>query len=81
MPSFKCSDTGMACPFQASAPNEAELMKKIAKHAKEAATDKEEVVFFSPEDFSLRRLGRCVLRFPERSHPGLPEHVDHCHPI
>jgi predicted small metal-binding protein len=36
MPSFKCSDTGLACPFKASAPTEAELMTKIAKHAKEA---------------------------------------------
>jgi predicted small metal-binding protein len=36
MPSFKCSDTGLACPFKTSAPTEAELMKKIAKHAKEA---------------------------------------------
>jgi len=36
MPSFKCSDTGMACPFKASAPTEAELMTKIAKHASEA---------------------------------------------
>ena len=36
MPSFKCSDTGMDCPFEASAPTEEELMQKIAKHAKEA---------------------------------------------
>jgi predicted small metal-binding protein len=36
MLSFKCSDTGLACPFKTSAPTEAELMKKIAKHAKEA---------------------------------------------
>jgi predicted small metal-binding protein len=36
MPSFKCSDTGMACPFETSAPTEAELMPKIAKHAREA---------------------------------------------
>jgi predicted small metal-binding protein len=36
MPTFKCSDTGMACPFEASAPTEAELMDKIAKHASAA---------------------------------------------
>jgi predicted small metal-binding protein len=36
MPSFKCKDAGMACPFEASAPTEAQLMEKIAKHAKEA---------------------------------------------
>ena len=35
MPSFKCKDTGMACPFETSAPTEAELMPKIAKHAEE----------------------------------------------
>jgi predicted small metal-binding protein len=36
MPSFKCKDIGMDCPFEASAPTEDELMKKIAQHAKEA---------------------------------------------
>jgi predicted small metal-binding protein len=36
MPSFKCRDTGMACPFETSAATEAELMTKIAKHASEA---------------------------------------------
>jgi predicted small metal-binding protein len=35
VPSFKCKDTGMSCPFETSAPTEAELMRKIAKHAKE----------------------------------------------
>ena len=36
MPSFKCSDTGMVCPFETSAATETELMTKIAKHASEA---------------------------------------------
>jgi predicted small metal-binding protein len=35
MPSFKCSDTGMSCPFETSAATEAELMTKIAQHASE----------------------------------------------
>lgn len=35
MPSFKCRDTGMNCPFETSAPTEEELMAKIAKHADE----------------------------------------------
>lgn len=34
MPSFKCTDIGMNCPFETTAPNEAELMAKIAKHAR-----------------------------------------------
>jgi predicted small metal-binding protein len=34
MPSFACKDLGMACPFEAKAATEAELMKKIADHAK-----------------------------------------------
>ena len=34
MPSFACKDIGMACPFKAEAPTEAELMKKVAEHAK-----------------------------------------------
>ena len=34
MPSFVCKDIGMDCKFQTSAPTEAELMKKIAEHAK-----------------------------------------------
>jgi predicted small metal-binding protein len=34
MPSFACKDIGMACEFKTSAPTEAELMKKIAEHAK-----------------------------------------------
>jgi len=33
MPSFKCKDIGMACPFEATAKTEDELMKKIADHA------------------------------------------------
>lgn len=35
MPSFKCSDTGMTCPFETNANTESELMGKIAKHAEE----------------------------------------------
>jgi predicted small metal-binding protein len=34
MPSFKC--IAKNCPFETSAPTEAELMKKIAEHAKTA---------------------------------------------
>ncbi len=34
MPSFACKDIGMNCPFTAEAPTEAELLKKIAEHAK-----------------------------------------------
>jgi len=34
MPTFVCKDMGMDCPFRASAPTEAELLKKIAEHAK-----------------------------------------------
>jgi len=33
MPSFKCKDIGLDCPFEASAKTEDELMKKIAEHA------------------------------------------------
>jgi predicted small metal-binding protein len=33
MPSFKCKDIGMACPFEASAKTEDELMKQIGEHA------------------------------------------------
>lgn len=36
MPSFVCKDLGMDCGFKANAPTEAELMKKIAEHAKSA---------------------------------------------
>jgi predicted small metal-binding protein len=38
MPSFACKDIGMDCPFKAIAPSGAELMKKIAEHAKSAHT-------------------------------------------
>jgi predicted small metal-binding protein len=34
MPTFVCKDIGMDCGFKASAPTEAELMTKIAEHAK-----------------------------------------------
>ncbi len=33
---FACKDIGMSCGFKASAKTEAELMPKIAQHAKEA---------------------------------------------
>jgi predicted small metal-binding protein len=36
MPSFKCKDIGLDCPFETTAPTEAELMKKIAEHAEKA---------------------------------------------
>ncbi len=36
MPSFVCKDIGMDCTFKATAPTEAELLKKIAVHAKSA---------------------------------------------
>jgi predicted small metal-binding protein len=36
MPSFACKDIGMDCKFQTTAPTEADLMKKIADHAKSA---------------------------------------------
>ena len=34
--SIKCLDVGVACDFEARAENEAELMKKIAEHARTA---------------------------------------------
>jgi predicted small metal-binding protein len=36
MPSFRCSDIGMQCRFEATAKTEQELLKKIAEHAKAA---------------------------------------------
>jgi len=36
MPTFACRDIGMDCDFKASAATEAELMGKIAEHAKSA---------------------------------------------
>jgi predicted small metal-binding protein len=36
MPSFACKDIGMNCAFQTTAPTEAELVKKIAEHARTA---------------------------------------------
>lgn len=36
MPSFKCSDIGMQCGFQANAPSREELLLKIGMHAHEA---------------------------------------------
>ena len=34
--SIKCCDVGVACDFEARAENEAELMKKVAEHARTA---------------------------------------------
>lgn len=34
MPSFRCSDIGMPCKFEATTKTESELLKKIAEHAK-----------------------------------------------
>jgi predicted small metal-binding protein len=34
--SMKCSDVGVACDFEATAPTEAELMKKLQEHARTA---------------------------------------------
>jgi predicted small metal-binding protein len=34
--SIKCLDVGVACDFEAHAENEAELMKKVAEHARTA---------------------------------------------
>lgn len=36
MPSFKCSDIGMQCGFQTSAPSREEVLLKIGLHANEA---------------------------------------------
>lgn len=36
MPSFKCKDLGMSCPFETTAKTENELMRKIADHAAKA---------------------------------------------
>jgi predicted small metal-binding protein len=33
MPSFKCKDIGMDCPFETTAKTNEELMQKIATHA------------------------------------------------
>ena len=33
MPSFKCKDIGMQCPFEAKANTKEELMKQITEHA------------------------------------------------
>ena len=33
MPSFKCKDIGMDCPFETKAKTEPELMQAIATHA------------------------------------------------
>lgn len=33
MPSFKCVDIGMQCPFEVKTQTEEELMKMIAAHA------------------------------------------------
>ena len=36
MPSFKCKDVGMECPFEVKTKTEDELMKMIAAHAASA---------------------------------------------
>lgn len=36
MPSFKCSDMGMQCGFQATAPNTNELLVKVLQHGENA---------------------------------------------
>ena len=36
MPSFKCKDIGLECPFEAKAKTQDELMQKIATHAASA---------------------------------------------
>jgi predicted small metal-binding protein len=36
MPTFKCKNIGMDCPFEATAPTEAALEEKIADHARSA---------------------------------------------
>ncbi len=33
MPSFKCTDLGMQCPFQATAASKDEILLKIGMHA------------------------------------------------
>jgi predicted small metal-binding protein len=33
LPSFKCKDIGLECPFEATADTQDELMKKISAHA------------------------------------------------
>jgi predicted small metal-binding protein len=33
LPSFKCRDIGLDCPFEATAKTDDELMKKISAHA------------------------------------------------
>ena len=41
MPSFKCKDLGMDCPFETEAETEGELMKKISNHASKVHDMKE----------------------------------------
>lgn len=36
MPSFKCKDLGMNCPFEATAKTEEDLLKKTVEHASKA---------------------------------------------
>jgi predicted small metal-binding protein len=50
LPSFKCRDTGMDCPFEASAPTEEVLMKKITDHALKVHNMKPPF----PEDFAKK---------------------------
>ncbi|TAL48633.1 DUF1059 domain-containing protein [archaeon] len=46
MPSFKCSDIGMNCRFEATAKTKEELMDRIMEHAKNA----HDMDMTSPED-------------------------------
>lgn len=41
MPTFKCKDLGMDCPFEASALTKGSLLKKITKHAADVHNMKE----------------------------------------
>lgn len=41
MPSFKCKDLGMDCPFETSALTKGSLIKKISKHAADVHNMKE----------------------------------------
>ncbi len=41
MPSFKCADTGMQCPFEIKTKTDEEMMKAIATHAATAHDLKE----------------------------------------
>jgi len=46
MASFKCSDLGMQCGFQATAPNTNELLVKVLQHGEQA----HQMADISPKD-------------------------------